>query len=310
MVIFEFYPLTPLVHFWYGKETKGIFIMPTTRRVRPVSTHIHREEEREPMMESPLYGEPRGGKMMTYVVIFLAGLVIGYLFNRVRTLEGNMVATNAGAGTGNAQQQAAANPTAAPKQDLKVADDDPSMGPKDAKITIITFEDFQCPFCGAFSGLNMEVVKSMQAQDSTWQPALSNLIKDYVNTGKARLVWKDYPFLGQESNYAAMAARCAQDQDKFWEFHDYLFSNQKGENQGQFSKDNLKKFAATLGLNTVDFNNCVDTDKYAKKMTDAVAYGQGVGVSGTPATFINGQMVSGAVPYSQFKTIIDTELAK
>lgn len=289
--------------------------MPTTRRARPISTYKEEpiEDRMDPMIESPMYAEPRGNKMMTYVVIFIAGLVIGYLFNRVRTLEGNGTTPTANTGgqvAGAQQQPAAANPTAVPKQNLKVSDDDPTLGPKDAKVTIITFEDFQCPFCGAFTGMNADVVKSMQAQDATWQPALANLIKDYVNTGKAKLVWKDYPFLGAESNYAAMAARCAQDQGKFWEFHDYLFSNQKGENQGQFSKDNLKKFAATLGLNTTDFNNCVDSDKYSKKIADAVTYGQGVGVSGTPATFINGQMVSGAVPYSQFKPTVEAELAK
>jgi protein-disulfide isomerase len=266
-------------------------------------------EMNEPMV-SPMYQEQGGSKILTYVVIFLAGLVIGYLFNRVRTLEKGVGTAGVGT-TGNVAANGAV-PTAAPvvKQDLKVEKDDPTMGQDSAKVTIVTFEDFQCPFCGAFSGLNETIVKSMQSQDATWQPALTNLIKDYVETGKAKLVWKDYPFLGAESNYAGAAARCAQDQGKFWEYHDYLFSHQNGENQGAFSKDNLKKFAGTLGLNTGDFNNCVDSDKYAKKMTDAATYGQGVGVSGTPATFINGRMVSGAVPYSQFKTIVEEELKK
>jgi len=255
----------------------------------------------------PEDGSTNKGKYLTYIIIFLAGLVIGYMYNRMSTLEkkvagGTVANQQAGAG--------AAAPTNVPKADLKVNKDDPTMGPENAKVTVITFEDFQCPFCGAFSGLDDKTVKSMQQRDSTWQPALSNIIKDYVNSGKVRLVWKDYPFLGDESRFAASAARCAQEQNKFWEYHDYLFSHQNGENQGGFSKDNLKKFAVELKLNTADFNKCLDSDKYLAKMDESMTYGQGVGVSGTPATFVNGQFISGAVSYSQFKTAIDAALSQ
>lgn len=150
----------------------------------------------------------------------------------------------------------------------------------------------------------------MQGRDATWQPAETNIIKDYVNTGKAKFVWKDYPFLGQESKMAAQAGRCAKDQGKFWEMHNYLFSHQNGENQGTFSKENLKKFAVELGLNTNDFNNCMDSAKYEKAVNDALTYGQSVGVNGTPATFVNGKLISGAAPFSEFKTAIDAELNK
>lgn len=241
---------------------------------------------------------------LNYILVGLlvvASFVIGSLYTKVKSLEGSK---NTGAGGGG---PAAVSP--APRAELTVSDSDPSLGSKDAKVTVVIFEDFQCPFCGAFSGLNKDMVGRMQQRDPSWQPPLSNLKKDYVDTNKVRLVWKDYPFLGQESTWSAQAARCAQEQGKFWEFHDYLFSHQNGENQGAFSKENLKKFAADMGLKTGDFNTCLDNDKYAEQMKQAMTYGQGVGVSGTPATFINDKLISGAVPYTQLKTAVDEALA-
>lgn len=232
-------------------------------------------------------------------LLLVAAFAIGSLYTKNKALEEGK--------TLGVKQEPSAPPS---KVEVKVTDEDPSMGPKDAKVTMVIFEDFQCPFCGAFSGLNEEIISSMKARDSTWEPALSNIIKDYVKPGKVRLVWKDYPFLGQESYYAAEAARCAGDQGKFWEYHDYLFSHQKGENEGAFSKENLKKFAAELKLDTKDFNSCLDSGKYSKKMQEATTYGQSVGVSGTPASFINGKMISGAVPYTRIKDVIEEELKK
>lgn len=244
---------------------------------------------------------------LTYVLIALlvvAAFALGSLYTKVKTLEKGGTT----AGTAPQGQAAAGAPTAGPRQEVKVDANDPVRGPKDAKVTVIEFADFQCPFCGAFSGLDDKMVKNMQGQDPSWQPAESNIIKDYVNTGKARFVWKDYPFLGQESIWSGAAARCAQDQGKFWEYHDYLYSHQNGENQGAFSKDNLKKFAAALGLDTAKFNSCVDSGKYESQMTQAQTAGQSYGVNGTPATFVNGQLISGAAPYAQFKTAIDALL--
>jgi len=253
--------------------------------------------------QSESTGEKKFGvNQILVVLLIIAAFFLGNLYTRVKTLEKGVGTT----GQPSAQQGAV--PTVPAKVDLTVADDDPYLGPKDAKVTVVEFADFQCPFCGAFSGLNKEMVTNMQSRDASWQPAESNIIKDYVKTNKVRFVWKDYPFLGQESIWAAAAARCAEDQGKFWEYHDYLFTNQKGENQGAFSKENLKKFAATLGFNTGDFNSCLDSGKHEKKVQDAISYGQSVGVNGTPATYVNGKLISGAASYSQFKTLIDEDL--
>ena len=174
------------------------------------------------------------------------------------------------------------------------------LGDANAPVTIVEYADFQCPFCQRYFQQN----KSM-------------FISQYVNTGKARFVWKDYAFLGQESIWAASAARCANDQGKFWAYHDYLFSHQGAENSGAFSKANLKKFASALGLNAGEFNKCLDTDKYASAVQKETQDGSAVGVNGTPATFINGQLVAdnngnsvGAAPFATFKAIIDSILSK
>lgn len=195
---------------------------------------------------------------------------------------------------GNYQAQPSAVATPAPGQKVEVGLGKlPFLGDKNAKVEVVEFGDFQCPFCGKFY---TEVEKQ--------------LIKDYVDTGKVKFAFRHYAFLGQESTDAAIASECANEQGKFWEYHNYLYENQQGENQGAFSKDNLKKFAASLGLNTSQFNTCLDSGKYAKNVTDDFADGQKAGVSGTPATFINGQLVSGAQPYTSFKTVIDQELSK
>lgn len=240
-------------------------------------------------------------------LFFILGFAMGSLYTRVKSLEAGATGAKQQAGAQPAGNQPAAQQA---KAELKVTDEDPALGPKNAKVTVVEFADFQCPFCGAFSGLDDKMIKNMQSRDPSWQPAISNIKKDYVQSGKVRLVWKDYPFLGAESNWAAEAGRCAMDQNKFWEWHDYMFSHQNGENQGSFSKDNLKKFAAELKLNTDTFNNCLDSGKYTAKVQQSLSEGQGVGVNGTPATFINGKLVSGAASYTQFKTMIDEELAK
>lgn len=186
----------------------------------------------------------------------------------------------------------------------------PVKGEKTAKVTVIEFADFQCPFCGAVSGLqpNSSLVASLKQRDPNWTPYVPGIVDDYVKTGKVKFAYRDYAFLGQESIDAANAARCANEQNKFWEYHDKLFTSQNGENQGTFSKDNLKKFAADLGLNTTQFNSCVDQNKYQNDVQADLTAGQQSGVDGTPALFINNKPLTGAVSYSAVKTAIEAAL--
>ncbi|MEK7599018.1 MAG: DsbA family protein [Patescibacteria group bacterium] len=170
---------------------------------------------------------------------------------------------------------------------LEANDNSRVSGSPSAPVTFVEFGDFQCPFCAKF-----------------YQTVEKQIIEKYVKTGKVKFIWRDFAFLGQESFDAAGAARCAGEQGKFWQYHDYLFENQKGENQGAFSAANLKQFAGKLGLDVQAFNSCLDSGKYLGDVQKESELGRDLGVSGTPSSFINGQQITGAVPFSQFETAI------
>jgi len=114
--------------------------------------------------------------------------------------------------------------------------------------------------------------------------------------------------LGAESNWAAEAAECAADQDKFWAYHDKLYESQAGENQGAFNKDNLKKFAEEIGLDTQTFNECLDSGKYTSLIQEDTQAAQSLGVQSTPTFLVNGQPVVGAQPFEVFQQTIESIL--
>lgn len=118
-----------------------------------------------------------------------------------------------------------------------------------------------------------------------------------------------FAFLGPESQSAAEAAECAADQDAFWEYHDLLFESQSGENRGAFSNDNLKAFAEQLDLETGQFNECLDSGKFATLVQNETTAARQLGVQSTPAFVINGQAVIGAQPFDVFQQVIEQELA-
>lgn len=113
----------------------------------------------------------------------------------------------------------------------------------------------------------------------------------------------NFAFLGDESQWAAEAAECAADQNKYWEYHDKLFASQNGENQGAFSKDNLKKFAADLGLDTTAFNSCLDSGKYTQQVQTDTQIAQQIGVQSTPSFLVNGTPLIGAQSIERFEEI-------
>ena len=126
-----------------------------------------------------------------------------------------------------------------------------------------------------------------------------------MNSGKVRFGYIHFAFLGQESQWAAEASECAADQDKFWEYHDLLFERQSGENQGAFSKDNLKKFATELGLDQTKFADCLDSGKYTSTVTGQTSFSQQLGVSSTPSFIVNDQPLIGAQPFETFQKLIE-----
>jgi len=254
--------------------------------------------------------EPKGLMLDQRVIaVFVAGLVlggvIGALYQKVKLTEKG-VAVQKTADTQNQVQETGDQETA--KAELVINDSDPSMGKKDAKVTLVLFSDFLCPYCAAFSGDSKEMIKAMQERDKTWEPALPGIIKNYVDTGKVRFVWKDLPFHGDPAILAAAAARCANDQGKFWEYHSQLFAQHDKQGEDNYSADNLKKLAENLKLNTVDFNSCLDNGKHKQVVQDELAYGQKIGVNGTPATYVNGKLISGAASFTTFKDAIEEAL--
>ena len=125
-----------------------------------------------------------------------------------------------------------------------------------------------------------------------------------------RFGYQHFAFLGPESQWAAEASECATDQGKFWEYYDLLFARHSGENQGAFSKDNLKKFAAELKLDTAKFNACLDSGKYTTTIQSDTGFLESLGVQSTPTFLVNRQLIPGALPFDKFKQVIESEQAK
>ena len=192
-----------------------------------------------------------------------------------------------------------------PKEvNLVITSDDHVKGKGDAAITIVEYSDFECPFCGAFYGSNTALIDKFKAQDPSYQSGYPNIMSEYVDTGKVRYVFRHFPLsFHQKAMPAALASECAAEQGKFWEMHDLIF-----ENQDAMGDDDLKSYAVDLGLDTSKFNTCLDSQKYKEKVQKQMAEGQKNGISGTPGFFINGKPISGAMPFSSFKQIIDAEL--
>jgi protein-disulfide isomerase len=182
-----------------------------------------------------------------------------------------------------------------PRKTVSV-DDDPYLGKKNAPITMIEFSDFQCPFCRSF-----------------WRDTLPLIKSEFIDTGKLKFVYRDFPLSFHEGAMpAAQATECAKDQDKYWEMHDKIFEEQakKGSGTISFNNSDLKKWAGEIGLKMDLFNSCFDSGKYVEEIRKDMEDGQAAGVTGTPAFFINGRLVVGAQPYSVFKNIIEEELSK
>lgn len=170
----------------------------------------------------------------------------------------------------------------------------PVLGSDNAPVTIIEFGDYQCPQC-----------------DRWFKTIRPDIEEEYINTGKANLYFVDLAFFGPDSINAAEATYCAGDQDRYWDFHSILYSNQQGINDGWASPDNLKSFASQLGLDMNLFDSCIDSDKYKNRVERNALEAKRNGASGTPTFIIVGsdgtqKMIEGAQPFSVFKDILDS----
>jgi protein-disulfide isomerase len=174
----------------------------------------------------------------------------------------------------------------------------PVEGDSGAKVAIVEFTDFQCPFCGRYA-------------TQTYPQILAN----YINTGKIKYFYEDFPLpMHPNAAPAANAAHCAAEQGKFWEMHDSLFANQNALGQSDFSGR-----AQTLGLNVTQFNACVTASKYGDAVQKSMTLGNSLGITGTPTFYIGtirddgsvapDKQIMGAQPYDQFKAALDAEFA-
>jgi len=165
--------------------------------------------------------------------------------------------------------------------------EDPAKGSAAAPITIVEFSDFQCPYCARVN------------------PTIKQVEEKYGD--KVRLVFRDFPLvqIHRDAAKAAEAGECAHEQGKFWEMHDKLFAN-----QSKLQVEAMKQTATEIGLDAAKFNQCMDSSKYAAEVQKDVDEGSRYGVTGTPAFFINGRMLSGAQPLEAFTEMIDEELAR
>ena len=170
----------------------------------------------------------------------------------------------------------------------------PILGNPSAPITIVEFGDYQCPQC--FNWFH------------NTKPAI---VRDYIETGKANLVFVDLAFLGKDSPKAAQASYCAEDQEMYWDYHDILYNSQDSKiDSGWANSERLKAFAFSMGLDMELFESCLDSGKYSKRVQYNSQQARDNGVRGTPGFFIVGpdgqQQLSGAQPFSVFKQILDS----
>jgi protein-disulfide isomerase len=234
---------------------------------------------------------PKSSSQILVVLLVIAAFLIGVLFTKVQYLEKNQIANNnqAAAPAGQNGQQV----TPAPGAKVNVsAGHFPIKGNAKAKVTIIEFADFRCPFCEQF-----------------FTQTEPQILKDYVDTGKAKFAFRNFAFLGTASTVAADASECANDQGKFWEFYDYLYKNQPAETDtSMYNTNTLTQAAVSLGMNDSQFRSCLDNKTDDAKAAKDMADGQAAGVSGTPTFFINGIPIVGACPFSTLQGAINAEL--
>jgi protein-disulfide isomerase len=184
------------------------------------------------------------------------------------------------------RREAANQPLDAQKQAAIAAGDAPSFGPKDAKVTIVEFSDFQCPYCGKAA----EVVEKLRAKYSD----------------RVRFVFRQFPLpMHPEAKVASQAALAAHEQGKFWQYHDLLFKNMRA-----LDRASLEKYAKEVGLNMTQFKQALDSGKYADVVEADLKIGQDAAVQGTPTLFLNGARVQNAIDYDAVAAQIDAALAK
>ncbi len=179
-----------------------------------------------------------------------------------------------------------------------MANGSPILGDPQAPIILIEFGDYQCHFCNVH-----------------FHNTEHSLLENFIDTGKVKMIFKDFTIIGPDSINAAHGTHCANDQGKFWEYHDILYNNWTGENNGWASSDNLLRFAQEVELNVDQWSDCMIDERYSQIISNSNKDARDLGITGTPAFFVIGPdnkitRISGAQPYESFEKIFNSELAK
>ncbi|MFH1283986.1 MAG: DsbA family protein [Candidatus Peregrinibacteria bacterium] len=244
------------------------------------------------------------------IAAIIVGAVLvagGLVFNGLRTASNDDIKAAVIAGLNefvSAPDQAVADDSAAnaetPVVDMEkiINDDDAVLGDENAPVTIVEFSEFQCPYCEKF-----------------YSAAYQDIKTNYVESGKVKIVFKHFPLGFHAGAYpAALATECVREQggnEMFFAMHDAIFDDNSILSGDESSiKDDLAALAKKVGANMTKYNSCIASDKYKDEIESDIAAGQSVGISGTPSFVINGELVVGAFPYSEFESIIEGALAK
>jgi len=174
----------------------------------------------------------------------------------------------------------------------------PILGNLDAPITLIEFGDYQCHFCNVH-----------------FHNTEHSLLQNFIYTGKVKMIFKDFTIIGPDSVNAAHGTHCANDQGKFWEYHDILYNNWTGENNGWASSDNLLRFSQEIELDVDQWSDCMIEERYSQIISNSSKDARDLGITGTPAFFVIGPdnkitRLFGAQPYESFEKIFNSELEK
>ena len=259
------------------------------------------ESQEQPIVqhatEIPIVSEKKD--MFLPISILVAAIVIAGAVIFASFYKSGVPTAPAVAPTQNNNPAAAGNPAPSVASIMALTSRDAVLGNANAPVTIVEYGDYQCPFCTRYF--------------STIQP---QIISKYINTGEAKMVFRDFAFLGAESTAASNAAQCAADQNKLWAYHDALYSSKiqdeaKGgsENDGFYSRAEFLKLANQVGLSIPTFTSCLDGNKDAAVVTAEMSAAQSAGVNSTPVTFVNGVEVqvngqsAGADPTSVLQAI-------
>ena len=246
---------------------------------------------------------PLTGKLVPILTaaLVVAAFLVGSLYTKVQMLEKGGVAAQ---GSINNQQPAVVAQPQQPTKGVASIDDDPVLGDKNAPVTVIEFSDYECPFC-------------KRHFDQTHQ----ELVKKYIETGKVKLVFKDFPlsFHDPMATKEAVAANCAREQGgdkKYFEFHDEIFKRTISNGNG-LNDEKILTIAKDLGLNTGKFTTCLSNQAQTDEVKKDIADGTAAGASGTPTFLIgkttsngeiDGELLIGAQPFAAFQAVIDPML--